>query len=77
MVKNLGDKYKSKKGVIVAPIAEYHYLIADSYDDYIKITSINIKGKILDQFNNRIGVKPYKIILSDFVGFNTILSISI
>ena len=46
----LRDKYKSKKGVIVAPIAEYHYLIADSYDDYIKITSINIKGKILNQF---------------------------
>ena len=36
--------------VIVAPIAEYHYLVADSYDDYIKITAINIKGKILDQF---------------------------
>ena len=46
----LRDKYKSKKGVIVAPITEYHYLIADSYDDYIKITAINIKGKILDQF---------------------------
>ena len=43
-------KYKSKKDVIVAPIAEYHYLVADSYDDYIKITAINIKGKILDQF---------------------------
>lgn len=46
----LRDKYKSKDGVIVAPIAEYHYLVADSYDDYIKITAINIKGKILDQF---------------------------
>ena len=46
----LRDKYKSKKDVIVAPIAEYHYLVADSYDDYIKITAINIKGKILDQF---------------------------
>ena len=46
----LRDKYKSKKDVIVAPIAEYHYLVADSYDDYIKITAINIKCKILDQF---------------------------
>lgn len=46
----LKDKYKSKSGVIIPPIAEYHYLIGDSYGDYIKITAVNIKNKILDQF---------------------------
>lgn len=47
----LKHKYKSKEGVVVAPIAEHHYIIADIEMNFIKISSFNLKGKILDHFS--------------------------
>ncbi|MFW2500883.1 MULTISPECIES: metallophosphoesterase family protein [Clostridium] len=46
----LRDKYKSKHGIVVAPIAVYHYLIVDIESDYIKVCAISSKGKKLDEF---------------------------
>jgi len=46
----LRDKYKDKKGVITAPIAEYHFLIVDVASDGIIVTAISSEGKILDKF---------------------------
>ncbi|WP_252228969.1 metallophosphoesterase [Clostridium sp. ZBS15] len=46
----LRDKYKSKQGVIVPPIAIYHFLVVDIDSDYIKVCAISSKGKKLDEF---------------------------
>lgn len=46
----LRDKYKSKQGIVVAPIAVYHYLVVDIEADYIKVCAISLKGKKLDEF---------------------------
>jgi len=46
----LRDKYKSKQGIVVAPIAVYHYLVVDIEEDYIKVCAISSKGKKLDEF---------------------------
>lgn len=46
----LRDKYKSKKGVVVSPIAAYHFLVVDVEIDYIKVTAITSKGKKIDEF---------------------------
>ena len=46
----LKNKYKSKKGVIVPPIAVYHFLIVDVEDEYIKVCAINNKGRKIDEF---------------------------
>lgn len=46
----LRDKYKSKKGVVVAPLDVYHFLIVDVEISHIKISAISLKGKKLDEF---------------------------
>ena len=47
----LRNKYVSKEGVVVAPIALYHYLIVDIDYSSINICAITPKGKILDKFS--------------------------
>lgn len=46
----LRDKYKSKKNVIIPPIAAFHFLVADYNENSLEISAISIKGKILDSF---------------------------
>lgn len=46
----LRDKYKSKKGVVVAPIDTYHFLVVDIKPNYIKVFAISSKGIKLDEF---------------------------
>jgi hypothetical protein len=46
----LRDKYKSKEGVVVSPIAVYHFLVVDVEIDYIKVAAITSKGKKIDEF---------------------------
>lgn len=46
----LRDKYKSKKDVVVPPIAQFHFLVADYIENKLKICAISSKGKILDSF---------------------------
>ena len=46
----LKSKYHSKNGVIVPPIAIYHFVVVDLNPKSIKVSAINIKGKILDKF---------------------------
>jgi len=46
----LRDKYKSKEGIVVAPIDVYHFLVVDVETDYIKVSAISSKGKKLDEF---------------------------
>ena len=46
----LKSKYHSKNGVIVPPIAIYHFVVVDLNPKSIKISAINIKGKVLDKF---------------------------
>lgn len=47
----LKDSFKDKKGVIVSPKAEYHFLVVDIVDNKISVRAINIKGKTIDQFS--------------------------
>lgn len=46
----LRDKYKSKQGVVVAPIAAYHFLVVDININSIIVSAISSKGKKLDEF---------------------------
>lgn len=46
----LRDKYKDKKGVIIPPIATYHFVIVDIEYEHIKVCSISSNGKKLDEF---------------------------
>lgn len=50
----LRDKFKSKSGVIVPPIAVYHFLVIDVDKEYIKVRSITSKGKKIDEFEIKI-----------------------
>lgn len=46
----LRDKFRDKKGVIVAPIAKYHFVIVDVIENRIEVSAISSKGKLLDKF---------------------------
>ena len=46
----LRDKYKSKDGIVVAPIDVYHFLVVDVETDYINVCAISSKGKKIDEF---------------------------
>lgn len=46
----LRDKYKSKEGIIIPPIAIYHFIIANVSHADLKITAITNKGKKIDEF---------------------------
>ncbi|MDF2883888.1 MAG: calcineurin-like phosphoesterase [Clostridiaceae bacterium] len=46
----LRDKFKDKKGVITAPIAEYHFVMVDVDSNCIKVSAISSEGKLLDKF---------------------------
>lgn len=46
----LRDKFKDKKGIVVAPIAKYHFVIVDVIENGIEVSAISYKGKLLDTF---------------------------
>ncbi len=46
----LRDKYKDKKGIIVPPIAKYHFVVVDVEETNIKISAISSEGRLLDEF---------------------------
>lgn len=46
----LRDKFGSRKGVIVAPVAEYHFVIVDVDCEGIKVYAASSEGRILDRF---------------------------
>lgn len=46
----LKDKYKDKKGVLVKPIAVYHFVVVDVGKSIIKVFAVNYKGEKLDEF---------------------------
>lgn len=46
----LRDKFKDKTGVIIAPIAKYHFVLVDVDSDSIKVSAISSEGKLLDMF---------------------------
>jgi 3',5'-cyclic-AMP phosphodiesterase len=46
----LKHKFRSKEGVLVPPVDEYHFVVVDIEPEGIKVTAINIKGKTLDEF---------------------------
>lgn len=57
----LRDKYKSKEGVVVAPIDIYHFIVVDVENNYIKVSAISSKGKKLDQFKIEKNSIPYLV----------------
>lgn len=46
----LKNKYHSKSGVVVAPIAVYHFLIINVDKSSIKLCAITNKGRKIDEF---------------------------
>ncbi|MCE5219706.1 MAG: metallophosphoesterase [Clostridium sp.] len=46
----LRDKFKDKKGVVIAPIPKYHFVIVDVISSGIEVSAISSKGKLLDKF---------------------------
>lgn len=46
----LRDKYKSKEGIVIAPIDVYHFIVVDIEIDCIKVSAISSKGKKIDEF---------------------------
>ena len=46
----LRNKYNSKNGVIIPPIAVYHFVVMDLLPNTIEVSAIDLKGKILDEF---------------------------
>jgi Icc protein len=46
----LKDKYKSKEGIVIAPINVYHFIVVDVESDCIKVSAISSKGIKLDEF---------------------------
>jgi predicted phosphodiesterase len=46
----LRDKYKSKIGVVVAPIPKNHYIVIDILNKRLVLKAYDIKGNIIDEF---------------------------
>lgn len=46
----LRDSFKSKKGVITAPKAKYHFLVVDINENSVVMEAVSIDGKSLDRF---------------------------
>lgn len=46
----LTDKFRNKKGVIIPPIAKYHFVIVDVDSDGINVSAISSKGTILSNY---------------------------
>ncbi|MBE6050447.1 MAG: calcineurin [Clostridium sp.] len=46
----LKNKYKSKEGIVIPPIAIYHYLLVDINHNNFKVKAITNKGKKIDEF---------------------------
>jgi len=46
----LRDKFKDKKGVVIAPIATYHFVVVDVISNGIEVSAISSEGKLLDKF---------------------------
>lgn len=47
----LRKSFTSKEGVIVPPIAEYHFIVVDMDDNTIMLQAVSIEGKVLDEFS--------------------------
>ena len=46
----LRDNFKDKDGVIISPIAKYHFVIVDIVSNGIEVSAISSEGKLLDKF---------------------------
>jgi predicted phosphodiesterase len=46
----LKDKYKSKVGVVVPPIAKYHFIVIDILNKKLMLKAYDIKSNIIDEF---------------------------
>lgn len=46
----LRDKFKDKKGILIAPIAKYHFVVVDVLTNSIEVSAISSKGNLLDKF---------------------------
>lgn len=46
----LRDSFKSKQGVVVPPIALFHFVVVDIDIERIELKAISINGKIIDDF---------------------------
>lgn len=46
----LRDKYKSKVGVVVPPIAKYHFIVIDILNKKLMLKAYDLKGNIIDEF---------------------------
>lgn len=46
----LRHKFEDRKGVVIAPIAKYHFVIVDIISDGISVSAISYEGKVLDNF---------------------------
>lgn len=46
----LRDSFKSRKGVIVAPKARYHFVVVDINEDSVVVEVVSTEGKSLDKF---------------------------
>lgn len=46
----LRDKYKSKVGVVVPPIAKNHFIVIDILNKLLVLKAYDIKGNIIDEF---------------------------
>lgn len=46
----LRDNYEDDRGIVIPPIAVYHYVIVDVYGDKLKVTAVSLDGDIIDRF---------------------------
>lgn len=46
----LKDKYKSKEGVVVSPIAKYHYIVIEVISKKLILNAYDINGNVIDKF---------------------------
>lgn len=46
----LRDKYRDKSGIIIPPIAKYHFIVGDIDGSGIRISALCLDGSILDDF---------------------------
>lgn len=46
----LREKFKDKKGIVVAPIAKYHFVILDVTSNNVEVYAFSSSGKLLDEF---------------------------
>ena len=42
--------FEAKRGVIVPPIAVFHYVIVDAYTDFLNVAAVSVDGEAIDNF---------------------------